>query len=169
MPEVPGLYVWWVRGGALSTVPAPAHPDHPELRALYVGIAPESDESSATLRSRLLKNHLGSSLASSTFRRRLAALLWKEQGWSPRLTAGGRWRFDTADDQALRTWQRTNLRVSWCPLDKPWEREALAIETLRTPLNVNANVTNPYLDKLEAARKAFKAATAQAGADGRLP
>lgn len=59
--------------------------------------------------------------------------------------------------------------MSWCPLDKPWEREALAIETLRTPLNVNANVTNPYLDKLEAARKAFKAATAQAGADGRLP
>ncbi len=53
-------------------------------------------------------------------------------------------------------------------MNKPWEHEELAIRTLETPLNVDANVSNLYLDKLEAARKAFEA-TAQARAEGRLP
>lgn len=166
VPEADGLYVWWVRDDALPRVPAPPHSARNDLRVLYVGVAPKSAASSATLRTRVLENHLGSSLASSTFKRKLAAQLWELEGWTPRLTDAGRWKFDAADSLAMKAWQRAHLCVSWCPLDEPWRHEALAIETLQAPLNTDDNPSNPFLDTLEAARLRFVAAATHGAPTG---
>jgi hypothetical protein len=90
IPDEPGVYAWWLASpDALPTVLPSPHPTEPELRLLYVGIAPKDATSNETLRTRVLKKHLGAGLAGSTFRRSLAALLWEKHGWTPRLTDTG--------------------------------------------------------------------------------
>ena len=89
IPKQPGLYAWWcdptvVPGGAITTT-------HPEglYELLYVGIAPGRANSKAELRGRLLRQHVGGNVGSSTFRFGLAALLWQRNGWMPGLSLGG--------------------------------------------------------------------------------
>jgi hypothetical protein len=66
-------------GSALPDVPLGGAPPH----LVYVGIAPSRLTSRATVRPRVVGNHIGGNLAASTFRRSLAALLWRRQGWTP--------------------------------------------------------------------------------------
>jgi len=49
----------------------------------YVGIAPNGKRSSASIRSRVLGDHLGNAIGSSTLRRGLAAFLWEANDWTP--------------------------------------------------------------------------------------
>jgi hypothetical protein len=76
VPSDPGFYTWWSRGSdALPDVPLAPHPADPTLSLLYVGIAPSRAASNATLRSRVVGQHIGGNLGSSTFRRSFAARL----------------------------------------------------------------------------------------------
>ena len=57
VPPVPGIYAWWGRFGALPGISGPRHPTAP-VQLLYVGIAPSGATSAATLRSRLVGDHI---------------------------------------------------------------------------------------------------------------
>ena len=156
VPATRGFYAWWLSDRrALPSVPLPTQPP-PWL--LYVGIAPSRPTSGATVRSRVLRQHVGGNLAASTFRRSLAALLWREHGWSPYVTTRGKLRFDREDDQALRAWQLANLRLTWAAADEPWLFERQVIAALQPPLNVDLNERHPFCAAMKQARAAFRAA-----------
>lgn len=138
------------------SVPAPAHPHEPALRLLYVGIAPKDAASKETLRSRVLKRHARLGLADSTLRRSLAALLWEEEGWTPRLTESGRFKLSVEDDAALLAWQERNLRVSWVHIAEPWTIEGFAIRELQPPFNLRDNRDHPFYEPMDEARRRFK-------------
>src|ERR1700736_1301980 len=87
LPERHGFYAWWLVPGSLPGVPSHPHPrDDVDLDLLYVGIAPNSATSKQTLRSRVLKNHLGGNTGSSTFRFSLAAILMDSENFRPEMT-----------------------------------------------------------------------------------
>jgi hypothetical protein len=120
VPASPGFYTWWTpTEDALPQVPPAPHPTDRSLRLLYVGIAPARITSDANLRSRVIGQHVGGDLGSSTFRRSLAALLWKQQGWHPFMTPGGKIAFTPEDNAALTHRQEHHLRVAWCVLTEP--------------------------------------------------
>ena len=79
LPAAPGLYAWWGRFGALPGISGPRHPEA-ALQLLYVGIAPNGAASRATLRSRVVGDHIRRTTGSSTLRRLLEALLSEQLG-----------------------------------------------------------------------------------------
>src|SRR4051794_41158314 len=101
-PATPGFYAWWCEADEVpGDAPAPPHPTEP-YRLLYVGIAPSGSASAGNLRKRL-RQHSSAKIGSSTFRRSLTALLWKQEGWRPAWT--DRPVLSDADLAALGRWQ----------------------------------------------------------------
>lgn len=156
VPDVAGFYAWWVAQDALPHVPTNPHPSEP-FGLLYVGIAPSRESSSATLRSRVLGQHVRGNTGSSTFRRSLAALLLEQMSWAPVRTTTR--EVLTADDNlALTAWQRQNLRLAWIHGDAPWISERTIIEEMQPPLNLADNASHPFHESMSEARRRFKAA-----------
>ena len=149
IPVEPGFYAWWlIDRSALPDIPLDDSPPH----LLYVGIAPSRASSSATLRSRVLGNHVGGNLAASTFRRSLAALLWRREGWTPYVTAKRKLRFTTEDNAALTAWQFEHLLLTWAVTTEPWQIEAQVIADLKPPLNVDHNSAHVFCATIKQAR-----------------
>jgi hypothetical protein len=149
IPTKPGFYAWWLADrSALPDVPLESEAPH----LLYVGIAPSRPTSRATLRSRVLGNHVGGNLAASTFRRSLAALLWQQEKWTPYVTARGKLRFTREENAALTAWQHRNLLLSWAVVAEPWEHERDVIAELCPPLNVEYNAAHPFCKRMQQAR-----------------
>ena len=67
VPDRPGLYGWYCNYRLVPDA-QPRLPDPSGWNLLYVGIAPSRSTSKATLRSRVLGQHLGGNVGSSTFR-----------------------------------------------------------------------------------------------------
>lgn len=156
VPDAAGFYAWWVRPDALPHVPGAPHPSEP-YGLLYVGIAPSRATSSATLRSRLLGQHIGGNVGSSTFRRSLAALLFERECWTPVRTTTR--ELLTADDNAnLSAWQREHLRLAWLHVVNSWEGEAEVIAEMQPALNLAGNASHPFYATMSEARRRFKAA-----------
>jgi hypothetical protein len=152
VPADPGFYTWWtVTTGGLAVPPAP-HPTDRTLRLLYVGIAPARITSNANLRSRVIGQHIGGNLGSSTFRRSLAALLWEQQGWRPFMTAGGKVAFSPEDNAALTRWQEQHLRLAWKVVVEPWTHEGELIAAMAPPLNLAENGSHHFHDTMSDAR-----------------
>ena len=149
IPTEPGFYAWWlIDRTALPDVPL----DDPPPHLLYVGIAPSRASSRATVRSRVLGNHIGGNLAASTFRRSLAALLWRREGWTPYRTARGKLRFTREENAALTAWQFENLLLSWAVTTEPWQIEQRVIADLKPPFNIDHNSAHPFCATMKAAR-----------------
>ena len=157
VPAHPGFYAWWVAPDALPGVLVTPHPSMP-FGLLYVGVAPRSETSGARLRSRLCRQHIGGNVASSTFRFGLASLLWKQEGWTPRRSASGKYRLEADDNSALSEWQRRHLRVRWAIVDSPWLIERNVIHELKPPMNRDHNEHHAFYTAMGEARDAFRAA-----------
>ena len=151
IPNEPGFYAWWAVAGAIPGVPAQRHPSEP-FELLYVGIAPSRERSTARLRSRVLRQHVGGNIAASTFRFGLAALLWKRERWTPSHTPSGRFRLATDDERALRAWIEIHLRVRWCVVRAPWLIEADVVRELQPPMNREHNASHAFYATMGEAR-----------------
>jgi hypothetical protein len=148
-----GFYAWWLKDEwALPAVPTAPHPVRPDLRLLYVGIAPSDAMSAATIRTRVLHNHLGNPLGSSTLRRSLAALLWEIYEWSPCIH-GDKLALPANECAALTRWMERELLVSWCEVTKPWEYEPTLIADMVPPLNSDHNHGHAFYGDLREARQ----------------
>jgi hypothetical protein len=145
-PSAPGLYAWWASPTVLPELRGPAHPVHPDLRLLYVGIA-------AKLRARLGQNHMKRS-GSSTLRRTLAGLLLDDEAFRTRWT--DRVVLVDEDEVRLTAWMKANLRVSWCEYPSPRHVEPLVIDDLAPPLNVE-HASGPAREVIKAARRRYHA------------
>jgi hypothetical protein len=157
IPAEPGLYAWWSVPGALPGITGPLHPDG-EHELLYVGIARSGPSSRATLRSRVVGNHVGGTTGQSTLRRSLASLLYEQQDWRSRFT--DRPLLLAEDEARLNDWMQEHLRLSWTVHQQPWTVEAQHIAELTPPLNQSANSSHPLYRHVRAARRRWRA-TAQ--------
>ncbi|MGF1617975.1 MAG: GIY-YIG nuclease family protein [Acidimicrobiia bacterium] len=125
------------------------------MELFYVGIAPRDEKSSATLKSRIDKNHLGGNTGSSTFRFTLAALLMDPLELMPERTKTN-YVLSTSQNQNLTAWQRQHLKLSWVGHDQPWLIEDGVIEALSPPLNLAGNKSHPFHPTLSHARAKFR-------------
>lgn len=160
LPERPGFYAWWVVPGGLPGVPYHPHPNRKaDLGLLYVGIAPNSATSQQTLRSRVLKNHLGGNTGSSTFRFSLAALLFEQEGFHP-TTTQIKFVLPRQDNRRLSEWQQGNLSLTWCAQLEPWKGmlEAEVIAEMQPPMNLAENSDHPFHATMSDARRRFREA-----------
>lgn len=130
VPDVGGIYGWWFDID-LPGEDATDALSHDRSRLRYIGIAPRAPfngrPSKSTLRRRILRNHLGSRLASSTLRRTLAKQLRGELGLqvSKRTVGSSAKAFmSPADELRLTDWLRRHACVSILVTDAPWEIEA---------------------------------------------
>jgi hypothetical protein len=155
IPPKPGIYAWWMIKESISGGHAPAHPSVRDLKLLYVGIAPNSPTSSATLRSRVISNHMRGNIAASTLRRTLAALLVKRLKLAPE-KRGTKVVLPNDQNAKLSAWQDEHLRLTWFAYPKPWEIEEDVIQELAPPLNLAGNRDHAFHKTLSAARKALQ-------------
>lgn len=157
LPSVGGLYAWWTVKGSIPGVPSCPHPSE-ELDLFYIGIAPKDSMSRATLRSRVVDNHINGNTGSSTFKKTLASLLFERMVWQPGFT--DRPLLSAADNAALRDWQRQNLQLTWAEHPEPWSIEGAVVARLQPPLNLAGNSAHPFLSVLSSERRRFKEAGA---------
>lgn len=157
VPAAPGLYAWWGRFGALPGISGPRH-ETADLQLLYVGTAPNGTASQATLRSRVVGDHIRGTTGSSTLRRSLAALLSEQQGWRSRWTI--RPVLVNADELRLSEWMRERLQLTWAEHPEPWTVEAQVIAELEPPLNLADNAAHPLYSYGHEARTRWRASSA---------
>ncbi len=163
LPRKPGLYAWWATPGSIGGFPPNPHPD-PEvgLVLFYVGIAPNGPGSSATIRSRVIGNHLTGNTGSSTFRFTLASLLLEELGLHP-VRSATKVVLPTKENRLLSRWQGEHLRLTWCVTRHPWLREDEVIALMEPPLNLAANANHLYYSTVKDARAVFRRAANRLG------
>lgn len=155
LPDRPGIYAWWIElPSQLPSVPATELPSG-ESGLLYVGLAPRDTNSAATLRSRILNQHVGGTVGSSTFRRVLASFLWEDFGWHPQVTRAGKLALPKDENYELTAWIQSHLKVSWIIVEEPWQWEPQVIESLQPPLNVQGNSGHPFGPTVRATRARF--------------
>ena len=165
IPAAPGLYAWWASPGALPGITGPRHPDG-EHELLYVGIARSGPSSRATLRSRVMGNHVGGTTGQSTLRRSLASLLYEQEGWRSRFTDRP---LLLADGEArLNDWMQEHLALIWALHEEPWTVEAQVIAGLTPPLNQSANSSHPLYRHVRQARQQWRTAARAASSPDRV-
>lgn len=155
LPEKAGVYAWWTERGSIPQVPESPHPDNPDLHLFYVGRAPRDSASSATLKSRIVNNHLRGNTGASTFRFTLAALLMQSLGFTPEQTKT-KSVLPGSQNKALSNWQEEHLRLTWVEHDEPWLIEDEVIARLQPPLNLAGNASHPFHSALSEARAKFR-------------
>lgn len=158
LPKAGGMYAWWIVASALPGVPANAHPTEPGVDLLYVGVAPNGPSSNATLRSRVVGNHLDGNIAASTLRRTLASLLVDELALTP-IKKGSKVVLKTEHNARLSVWQMTHLRLTWHETAEPWRIERAVIAALGPPLNLADNKEHAFFATLSEARQALRLAS----------
>jgi hypothetical protein len=139
-------------------LPHIAHPLAPELGLFCVGISPRNQTSRQTVRRRVLRQHIGGNVGSSTFRYVLAALLLETLQLNPTLSGSDKPQLNKDENRRLRDWQQEHMRLTWVARSRPWEVEADVILQMRPPLNSATNVAHPFYPRARAARAAFRAA-----------
>lgn len=155
LPDRPGLYAWWTETDSIPGVPKCPHPDVPDLQLFYVGIAPRDVASSATLSSRVVKNHLRGNTGASTFRFTLAALLMDSLGFTPQQTKT-KSVLPASQNAGLSKWQEAHLRMTWGEYREPWLIEDEVVARLQPPLNLAGNSSHPFHSTLTNARARFR-------------
>jgi hypothetical protein len=156
LPAASGFYAWWTREGSIPDVPACPHPTKAGLHLFYIGIAPSRATSSATIRSRVVGNHIRGNTGASTFRLTLASLLLESEGYE-RVRTSDRVILTAKDNRRLTEWQEENLRLMWAEHPEPWTIEHEVIAALKPPLNLAGNMAHPFARTVSDARKRFKA------------
>ncbi|MGY2001688.1 GIY-YIG nuclease family protein [Blastococcus sp. SYSU DS1024] len=159
VPTEPGLYAWWSLPGALPGVSGPGHPDG-QHELVYVGLARSTPSSRATLRSRVVGNHIRGTTGQSTLRRSLASLLHEQQGWRSRYT--DRPLLVPEDELELNAWMQDHLALTWAVHEEPWTVEAHVIAELTPPLNQSANAAHPLYRHVRDARRRWRTAARHA-------
>lgn len=150
----PGMYAWWGDQEAQAALSTPIDLQLGPL--LYVGQAgatkwPSGKRSSATLDSRIGRQHIRGNTRSSTFRRTLSALLLDRLS----LVSAGDGRLDSPSNAIVSAWIAEHLRVGIAPFD---DRDSLGLveksvlDELDPPLNLGHCVPSDSREKLTALR-----------------
>lgn len=159
VPNKPGIYAWY-----FDALPPGVSADgcHRALghTLLYVGVSPSgppknaASEKTRTLKRRITIHYKGNAY-SSTLRLTLGCLLAETLGITLQRVGSGKCRtFTNRGEQALDAWMARNAKVTWVPVERPWEIEAEVIGRLWLPLNIMGNERHPFCAALRETRKA---------------
>lgn len=160
VPRQRGIYAGYFRAPP-SAVPLQGVHTVDDFALLYIGIAPSSAASGATLRSRL-RSHLRKDASQSTLRLTLGCLLADTLGLRLAPQVNGRLTLGAEGEQRLSAWLDSHAAVVWVPREEPWQDEHGLIQHFKTPLNLQGNAAHPFFAALSARRQQFRAA-AKAG------
>lgn len=155
------IYAWWDLSGALSGFWPCDFPPVDTQRPLYVGDAPSG------LEARISDMHLATTRMSG-LRRSLAALLVRELGLLPGITAVGRGKviMDDLCEARLTSWMVQNLYLTWV-LTNDWSAiEKLVIADLCSPLNDKHATKSKYRKLMRIVRKELCRAAARDAPSG---
>lgn len=158
LPEQPGLYAWWADPAGLDLLSRPFGVTLPPL--IYAGQAGASSIRSrrpgnATLRSRIVSNHIRGNITSSTFRLTLASVLREPLALSTRASGG----LERHANARLSAWIERHLSVGWCSCadrDVLAHLEATVLERLDPPLNLMGMPPTPVRRRLSQLRSALR-------------
>jgi hypothetical protein len=147
IPASPGVYGWY-----FNELP---HPDiDPKqctrvegMPLLYVGIAPRSATSHATIRTRL-RQHFAGNVGGSTLRFTLGSLLSDRL----QLRLGAKARTYGDGESRLNSWMQAHAFVTFVNVSEPWTIERDTLASLDLPLNLDMNLGHPFHPRLSAAR-----------------
>ena len=153
-----GLYAWWADSTAtelLSQLRGDVRPPY----LIYVGQAgatmwPSGKKSTATLKSRILSNHIGGNASSSTFRLTLSAIL----AGPLNLGVAKPGRLLPEDNRRVSTWIKENLRVAitaWPERDTLKATEHKVLKRIDPPLNIDGQPETPFREHLTKLRCAI--------------
>lgn len=150
-----GVYAWWTMPDVLPCVPLTPHPMRPGCGLAYVGIADP-----AALYDRIVTKHLGGTTGTSSLRKSVAAVLWRQRGWKRRWTAGterteGRVVLIHGSNSELTRLLAESFLVTWKAHPAPRRVERTVIELLSPPLNSHHNAGHPFLPALTRLRADF--------------
>ena len=171
VPVRPGYYAWWCDvTNYPGIVPGTSHPTE-AVGLLYVGIAPGTARSCSDLRARLSGNHISGNAAASTFRFGLSAALWRERGWRPCLSPGGKALLPGNENKCLSCWQRSYLRLRWHEVPEPYryDLETKVIRRMEPPMNRAHNGEHRFYPEMGRLRAEFRAAAQATGPCRDLP
>lgn len=147
--ELPGLYAWYVdSGGARDLTRGLGHTVAPGL--IYAGQT-GAGERLATLRSRVLGNHLRGNTRGSTFRFTLACVLRDQLS----LVLVGRRRIERDGERRLSDWMHDHLEVAVEPVGDRWSIDALeaaVLIELDPPLNLRNMPSSSIRSRLSTLR-----------------
>ena len=154
---LPGLYAWFVdQGGADNLADGLGQPLATGL--IYAGEA-GAGLSTATLRSRIGRNHIAGNITGSTFRLTLAAILAAQLGLARSL---GERALAAGGETALSRWMADHLEVSVAPIEDRSRLailEALVLHELNPPLNLQGMSPSPTRSALTQLRRSFSRGT----------
>lgn len=148
IPDAGGVYGWWFNV-ALPGVPLDGTLAKDGYRLLYLGIAPQKPSvtapaSKSTLRKRIVGNHLGAHIASSTLRRSLAWLLKPDMDFAIARNAAGKQVMPGTDEATLTAWMRDHAALSFVVDSEPWLLEdELIAHGPSLPINIRGS-THPF-------------------------
>lgn len=151
----PGLYSWWADKEARDVIGLELGAEIGAL--IYAGQAgatrqPSGTPSKATLRSRIMQNHINGNACSSTFRLTLSAVLLRPLGL--RVAKPG--RLTPESRAAVSAWIRRHLRVATISFDNPdslGEVEDAVLEFLDPPLNLDGRSSTPARRRITILRR----------------
>ena len=156
IPDRGGIYAWWF-DEEIPSVPLDGTLLHGQYRLLYIGIAPrapsaDGSESRSTLRKRIVRNHLGRRIASSTLRRSLAWLLSHSFGLAIKRNAVGKAMMSRDDEERLTHWMRSHAAISLLCHEQAWTiEEDLIANGPALPLNLKGS-KHPFRQQLSVLR-----------------
>lgn len=148
VPKAKGIYAWYFNE-LPPYIPAKKYIKIDGWTLLYVGIAGDTPESSATLHSRIKGMHLGNG-GESSLRDSLGALLTKKLAIRP-TKRGDSTRFMDEDGEKLTDWLRSHAQLNFLTDSFPWEVEdhILADYGHLLPLNSSKNKNNGFRKELK--------------------
>lgn len=136
----PGVYAWFVDQPGATAISSGL--GVVVATGLIYGGQAGAGLSSATLRSRVLNNHIRGNVTASTFRLTLAAILCGELG----LTRGGGRALEGDGEQLLSRWMADHLSLAVAPVADRGRLailEAIVLAELDPPLNLQGMVPTP--------------------------
>lgn len=151
-----GIYLWFANSCQLKDLQISPndkllsiHESQETLFLIYIGIAPENEDSNHTLKQRVTQNHIIGNIGASTFRYSLASLL-KLQFF--RKSKGKTNSYFIKDEETLSDFIK-KLNIIFCAHNSPWEIEREMINKIEPPINIEHNKLGWFCKKIKAARK----------------
>lgn len=164
--DSPGLYAWFVdRAGAADLTEGLGLTVRAGL--IYAGQA-GAGGSTATLGSRLLRNHIGGNTYGSTFRLALASILKRRLRLTP---MDGR-RMDPSGEPRLSAWMADHVSVAFVPVTDRGRLgliETRVLAALDPPLNLSKVPPSPVRARLSSLRREMTRPSATVAKPPRAP
>lgn len=158
-----GVYIWLLKKDSKLALPIDYTDqflitiEAKQYYILYIGIAPEKEDISSTLISRLIGCHINGNIYGSTFRYSLSSLLDLQFFKKKKIGKNGKpktaYSLSKPDESKLNDFLNEHCEVCIVEFERPWTIEQEAIQQYSPPLNIEHNKQGWYYSNIRNFRK----------------